>query len=158
GRQLLTLFSTETTVNSGPSTNRQQFEPDNASSANGVSVVVWTETFSDTDPSRIAHDIFARRYYSAGRKAGGQTTIPNDSADERPPSVAMDTFGNFVVAYERGISTDTGNVPQKAIVAQRYNSQGSPIGGLITVTPADTGFPSAQFGRDPDVAMDGNGN
>src|SRR5262249_2358463 len=31
-------------------------------------------------------------------------------------------------------------------------------GGLITVTPADTGFPNAHFGRDPDVAMDAAGD
>src|SRR5262249_36223169 len=88
----------------------------------------------------------------------GQIQVDRDGLDERHPSVAMDANGNFVVAYEKGIATDTGNLPQRAIVAQRYDKVGTKMGGLITVTPADNGFPNAHFGRDPDVAMDAAGD
>src|SRR5262245_11016283 len=72
GRQLLSLLCTEFKVNAEPVPPVAQFESDTASSSNGVSVVVWTETFSDLNASRLDHDIFAQLYSSSGQKLGGQ--------------------------------------------------------------------------------------
>src|SRR3954447_9184476 len=64
GRQLMTLgaefIGPVNTTTRGP-----QFESDNATSSNGSSVVVWTDTFSPTD-----HDIRAQRFNSSGGAVG----------------------------------------------------------------------------------------
>src|SRR5262245_39309153 len=82
GRQLLSLGN-EFPVNT--LTQNAQFESDNASSSNGMSVVVWTTTFSSTD-----HDIKGQLYNSSGQPVGFELIINEDRFNERNPSVAMD--------------------------------------------------------------------
>jgi hypothetical protein len=167
GRQLLSLIGTESKVNSDPNPPVAQFESDVAASSNGMSVVVWTETFKDTDPRRIDHDIFAQVYDSSGQKLNGQISVDRDSLDERHPSVSMDANGNFVVAYEKAVSSDTLLSHAYSIVAQRYQFNPatrtvSHVGGLdgITVLQGDNGIGDfvTTSGRDPDVAMDAVGD
>jgi hypothetical protein len=164
GRQLLSLLPGESVVNGGSGSFRQQFESANASTADGRSVVVWTETFNDTNPSKIDHDIFAQLYDAGGNKVGGQISVDTDAFDARHPSVAMDPAGNFVVAYEKSNATDTLQNPLRGIVAQRFHVDSTAgrvtrVGNLMAI---DTAVRSS-FGPDhdlffsnPDVAMDGN--
>src|SRR4051794_18134776 len=119
-----------------------QFESDNASSAGGASVVVWTDTFSSSD-----RDIRAQRYNSFGTKTGPEIVVSSSPLDEGSPAVAMDGQGRFVVTWvERLASGDTN------VVARQYDPAGNTTGNQIPVG-AGTFRES-----DPDVAMDLSGN
>jgi hypothetical protein len=139
GRQLMSL-GVESLVNT--TTRNAQFESDNASSANGTSVVVWTDTFSSTD-----HDIRAQVYNANGSPRGPEIAVSLSGLDEGDPAVAMDANGNFTVAWRQ---TQPGG--DTNVVAQRFNSNGVALTGVVQVgagTFRET---------DPDVAMDPAGN
>jgi hypothetical protein len=122
-------------------TEKDQDASDNASSSNGISVVVWVHVYSSTD-----HDIYGQLYDASGKMMGSQFAIDASFADEREPAVAMDGQGNFVVTWTR---TTGGN---SNVMAARYSSQGIPSGVIFAV--ADSIKPE----HDPDVAMDSAGN
>ncbi len=114
----------------------------NASSANGSSVVVWTDTVTPTN-----HDIYAQRLNSAGLKIGPEIIVSNSPDDEGSPSVAIDNQGDFVVAWTQ--TQPNGNTN---ILAQKFNPSGNAVGGIVPVavgTFAQT---------DPHVAMDAAGD
>jgi hypothetical protein len=123
-------------------TRNAQFESDNASSANGTSVVVWTDTFSSTD-----HDIRAQLYNANGTPRGAEIAVSLSGLDEGDPAVAMDANGNFTVAWRQ---TQPGG--DTNVVARRFNSNGVALTSVVQVgagTFRET---------DPDVAMDPAGN
>jgi hypothetical protein len=138
GRQLLSLGS-EFQVNS--KIQNFQFDSDVASSSNGMSVVVWTDTFSSSD-----HDIHAQLYNRFQQKQGPEITVAGSSLDDDSPSVAMDPQGNFVVAWRQTQSGGDTNV-----LAQRFNSAGTRVGGIVQVGAGT--FKE----HDPDVAIDAFG-
>ena len=141
GRQLMSLGSEfSATVNT--TTRNAQFGSANASSSNGSSVVVWTDTFSPTD-----HDIRAQRFNSAGQKTGSEIVVSFSSLDEGSPSVAMDNRGNFVVTW---VQTQPGG--DTNVVAQRFNSAGTAVGGVVQVGAGT--FKE----HNPSVAMDAHGD
>src|SRR4051794_15802861 len=72
GRQLLSLSPTVIPVNAN--TAGSQSESDTASSASGVSVVVWT-TDGVNGPS--VHDIHAQMFFSNGSKKGQEIVVNN---------------------------------------------------------------------------------
>src|SRR3954468_2866780 len=102
GRQLMSL-GVESLVNT--TTRNAQFESDNASSANGTSVVVWTDTFSNTD-----HDIRAQLFNANGTRRGSEVVISSSGLDEGDAAVAMDANGNFTVAWRQTLSGGDTNV------------------------------------------------
>jgi hypothetical protein len=113
------------------------FQSDNASSANGTSVVVWDNTNGFTN-----HDIWAQRYDRNGRAVGAPIAIDNVTTDDSlAPRVAMDAQGRFVVAWENRNPGDTFSV-----FVRYYSAAGVPLTGITRVTPA--GANSTQ----PDVA------
>ena len=120
GRQLLSLGG-ESLVNT--TIRNAQFDSDNASAANGTSVVVWTDSFSSTD-----RDIRAQRYNSLGGKLGSEIVVSASTADEGSPSVAMNDRGDFVVTWTQAAPGGDTNV-----VARRYNSSGTPQGSVVQV-------------------------
>jgi len=141
GRQLLALGS-EISALVNSTTRNAQFESVNASSSNGSSVAVWTDTYSSTD-----RDIRAQRFDAYGNKSGPEIVISNSSLDERTPAVAMDGFGNFVVAWQQRQTNGDTNV-----VAKRFNAAGAPLGSVVQVG-------AGTFREhDPSVAMDDYGN
>src|SRR3954451_21875349 len=73
GRQLMSL-GVESLVNT--TTRNAQFESDNASSANGTSVVVWTASFSNTD-----RDIRAQVYNANGSPRGPEIAVSRNGLD-----------------------------------------------------------------------------
>src|SRR3954451_11911089 len=115
GRQLMSL-GVESLVNT--TTRNAQFESDNASSSNGMSVAVWTDTFSSTD-----HDIRAQLYNASGARQGSEIVVSFSGADEGSPAVAMDNRGNFVVTWTQAQPGGDTNV-----LAQRFNSAGARVG------------------------------
>jgi hypothetical protein len=123
-------------------TRNNQFESDNASSAGGTSVVVWTDTYSSTD-----HDIRAQRFNSFGGASGPEIVVSFSGLDEGSPAVAMDDQGRFVVTWVQKYAGGDTNV-----VARQFDSDGNAVGDLIAVG-AGTFRES-----DPDVATDLAGN
>src|SRR5215217_8112702 len=111
GRQLLSL-SSEFLVNT--TTRNAQFDSDNASSSNGSSVVVWTDTFSSTD-----HDIRAQVYDRFDHKIGPEIVVAGSSLDDTTPAVAMNSRGDFVVTWTQRQSNGDTNV-----LAQRFSASG----------------------------------
>ena len=69
-------------------------------------------------------------------------------------NVAMDDEGNFVVVWQSyAPSSDGQDGDSSGIFAQRYDYMGIPLGGEFQVNTSTTNHQ-----RDPDVAMDSNGN
>ncbi len=117
-------------------------------------MVVWASEESDpTDTS-----VYAQRYNAAGVPQGAQFRVNTFTTGiQSRPSVAMDSDGDFVVAWQSGTNNGAVFVGQdgsgSGIYAQRYNSAGSPQGGEFKVNATTTNEQDA-----PSVAMDGNGN
>jgi hypothetical protein len=141
GRQLMSLGS-EFFSPINTTTRNAQAESDNASSANGTSVVVWKDAFSATD-----HDIRAQRLDAFGNKLGPEIVVSFSGLDEDSPAVAMDSRGDFVVTWRQIQNGGDTNV-----VARRFNSAGAPVGDVVQVGAGT--FKE----HDPDVAMDSAGN
>src|SRR4051794_30165388 len=71
-----------------------RYESANASSAYNRSVVVWRTDYGTTDS-----DIRAQLYDGVGNRVGGEFGIATSTKKEHAPAVAMDSQGNFVVAW-----------------------------------------------------------
>jgi hypothetical protein len=141
GRQLMSLGAEfPTPINT--TTRNAQFDSDNASSSNGTSVVVWTDTFSLSD-----HDIRAQRFDRFGAKLGPEIVVSASGLDEGSPSVAIDGQGNFVVSW-----TQTQPGGDTNVVARRFNSNGIPTGAVVQVGVGT--FKES----DSDVAIDARGD
>jgi hypothetical protein len=141
GRQLLSLGG-EMVQAVNTTTRNDQFQSDTASSVNGSSVVVWTDTFSLAD-----HDIRAQLFNAAGNPVGPEIAVSLSTLDEISPAVAMDAHGNFVVSWTQILPGGDTNV-----VAQRFASGGSRQGPVIQVG-------AGTFREhDSDVAMSAGGS
>jgi hypothetical protein len=105
-------------------------------------VVVWTDTFSNSD-----HDIRAQRFNSFGGKIGPEMVVSFSSLDEGSPAVAMNGLGEFVVAWTQALPGGDTNV-----VARRFDPNGNPVGDVVPVGVGT--FKESS----PDVAMDLAGN
>lgn len=114
--------------------------------ANGNFVVVWVSDGQDGDK----HGVYAQRYNAAGVAQGGEFRVNTTTADEQDrPTVAMDSSGNFVIAWE---STNQDG-DKRGVYAQRYNASGVAQGGEFRVNTT-----TADEQDRPMAAMDSNGN
>lgn len=138
GRQLMSVWG-EFAVNS--TTNYDQYDSDNACSANGMAVAVWVHTYSPTDT-----DIHAQLYNASGAPIGPEIVVDDSSARESEPAVAMDSQGNFVVTWTRAYSSGNWDV-----LARRYNASGVAVTDRFFVTS------SSRREYSPDVAMAADG-
>jgi hypothetical protein len=140
GRELMSLGvqfgPINTTSHQGAGTSA------NASSANGSSVVVWTDQISPTQ-----HDILAQRLNSAGTKVGPQIVVSGGPDDEEYASVAMDNQGDFVVSWMQ--TQPNGNTD---ILARKFGPSGNALGSIVPVAVGT--FPQT----DAHVAMDAAGD
>jgi hypothetical protein len=114
----------------------------NATSTNGMSVVVYNRTFGPGD-----NDVKARLFAANGAPIGGEINVESGILNDLDPSVAMDASGNFVVTW-----TQSGGSGGSNILARRFNNQGVAQGGAFAVANTNKGE------RDSDVAMDPAGN
>jgi hypothetical protein len=138
GRQLMSLGG-EFLVNA-PNPGAE-FDSANAISANGSSVVVWSNQLVK------GHDIRAQLFNAVGQKVGSEFVVSTGGPDVATPSVAIDSHGDFVVAWTQTQSNGDTNV-----IARKFGPTGIPIGGIVQVgvgTFAET---------DPHVAMDAAGD
>jgi len=117
-----------------------------ASDSAGNFVVTWHSDTQDGD----GFGVFAQRYASTGAPQGGEFRVNTyTTSNQGFPSVASDSAGNFVVAWDSYSQDGSGN----SVSAQRYASTGVPLGGefpVNTYTASHQGVAS--------VASDSAGN
>lgn len=124
--------------------------------SDGDFIVVWSSagsSGSDNDSTSIQGQLFS----SSGASIGDEFQINSYTPGaQSSPTVAFGSSGTFVVAWQ---SNDFGypvTIPGPdgdgiAIRAQRFASDGSPLGGEFTVNTYTTGDQSA-----PSIAVDGS--
>ncbi|MBN2477131.1 MAG: proprotein convertase P-domain-containing protein [Pirellulales bacterium] len=136
----------------------------------GNFVVVWGTAEQDFSYFR---NIYAQLYDYAGREVGdafmvNTADLPGVGGYEMNPAVAMDSVGNFVVAWEQVTTQANGIVTDSIIMARLFDPTGTldPSGvALLPEFQADGGagqggqVPSvARTARNPQVAMGDAGN
>lgn len=105
-------------------TGNNQTDPAIAMDANGNFVVVWSSYRQDGDSGGI----FGQRFDCDGVAIGSEFQINTETAgNQTEPSVAMDSSGNFVVAWH-GPGPD-----EEDIFAQRFDANGQPLGNEFRV-------------------------
>jgi hypothetical protein len=124
-------------------TTDRQHHPSIAFDSTGGFVVVWTSEYQDGSTSGA----FGQRYASTGAPSGGEFRVNSYTTDRQwEPSVASDSAGNFVVAWQSLLQDGS----YEGIFAQRYASTGAALGGEFRVNSYTTfaqARPSA--GSDP---------
>jgi len=111
-------------------TNAQQ-RPAVAGTSGGGFVVVWQSNNQDSDNDGI----FGKRFDSAGAPVGTEFQVNSyTTAAQAFPSVAADTAGNFVVAWQS--SGEDGD--STGVFGQRFSSSGSPVGTEFQVNTYTT--------------------
>jgi poly(beta-D-mannuronate) lyase len=151
------IFITKTGGGSGTVT----FDPPNGVYSKGTVVTLtatpdtgyqfsgWDGDLSGSEnPTTILMD--AHKSITATFIAGTDFQVNDDqsSADQDSPSISVDSNGNFVITWIdwRGVDTD--------IYAQRYSSDGSPIGANFKVNDD----PGSAEQWSPCISSDGSGN
>ena len=137
------LLGVEFRVNSF--TTDVQKSPSVASDAGGNFVVVWESLIQDGD----TYGVFGKRYGSAGAPLGAEFRVNTyTTGDQRFPSVASDSSGNFFVVWQS--SQDAASL---GVFGQRYASTGARLGVEFRVNTYTT-----DVQRSPSVASDSGGN
>ena len=123
-----------------------QILSDLAADSAGNFVVAWMAEAQDGS----GFGVFGQRYANSGATLGSEFRINSYTTNSQGgASVAIDSFGNFVVVWE-SYSQDNSN---SGIFGQRYSVAGTPAGPEFRVNTYTTG---AQSG--PRVASDAAGN
>ena len=138
-----TALGSNTRVNDDSDSSEQSY-PSIAMDVGGNFVIVWMDYRNGN------RDIYHQRYRSIGAAQGINTKTNDDTGtvDQYFPSIAMNDFGNFVIAWK---DLRNGNYD---IYYQRYNSNGI-AQGLNTKVNDDN---EMQWQANPSVAMDGEGD
>jgi Bacterial Ig domain len=127
-------------VNNGSSSSAAGTLPQVAMDSAGDFVIAYQGYDSNS------HGVFAQRYNSSGVAQGSTFRVNTPQQDNQgAPSIAMDSAGDFVIAWLDGGTTQTGGV-----YAQRYNSSGVAQGG-------NTAISTVAGASDPSVAMEPTG-
>ena len=97
----------------------------------GNFVVIW----ADGDGALSNWDIYGQRFDASGNKLGTEFRVNTTLTDgQLRPTAAMDRTGNFIVTWQsRGQDSD-----DYAVIAQRYNADGTPDGGEFRVNTSQT--------------------
>ena len=119
-------------------TTGDQTRPSIATGPFGNFVIAWTSYGQDGD----SYGIFAQRYDSTGNPVGAEFQVNTyTTGDQTGPSVGMDPFGNFVIAWMSYGQDGDGD----GIFAQWYDSNGNPLEAefqVNTYTLDDQVYPS----------------
>jgi hypothetical protein len=120
-----------------------QFESATAGAlAGGMSVTVWTNQFKPGD-----RDIEAQVFRPDGSPFGSETSLVGDNKDQHEPAVAMDKFGNIILAW-----TEEGPNGDSNVFARKFTPTGLPLTNIVPV--GVTIFRE----HDPSIAVDFNGD
>ncbi len=107
-------------------TFRRQNRPSVAVAPSGAFMVAWQSRHLNNAPA--PDEVFARCFDAAGNAFGNEFQVTTDFVGGRvEPSVAVDSVGNFVVAWQDGFS----------IVLRRYGPNCQPLGGVVPVEDTD---------------------
>lgn len=135
---------TDTMLVNDDGTSYAQMSPRIAKSKNGYIVAVWTDYRNANDA-----DVYAQLFDKSGNKVGPNFRVNDTTSQSQDnPVIAMDTAGNFVIAWSDYRNGD------KDIYAQRYNASGSPIGSNFMVNDDGTNV----YQDYPAISMDEAGN
>ena len=117
-----------------------------ATSPNGNFVITWM------DKREGNYDIYMQRYFSDGSLLGTNLKVNDDpgNTDQWSPSICIDSSGNFVITWDE----DRNGIGDYDIYAQRYASNGSPLGINFRVND-DQGTERQEY---PSISTDRNGN
>lgn len=138
----LSAVGGELLVNSA--TSGDQRTPAIAVEGDGDFVVAWSSSTGDGSASAV----FARRYTAGGTALGSQFLVNTTTLNSQgSPAIAMDSDGDFVIAW---VSSD-GN--EEGIFGQRFNGAGVAQGTEFRVNTFTTGVQAS-----PAVAMDSTGD
>ena len=125
------------------------FSPNVAMDGDGDFVIAWSSYGQDGAYSGI----FAQRYDESGVPQADEFRVNTSTArNEYVPSVAMDTDGDFVVAWGSALHI-TPPYSEYDIYVQRYNASGVPQGTEVLVNSHTTDIQAF-----PKAAIDGDGN
>jgi poly(beta-D-mannuronate) lyase len=130
-------------VNDDPG-SAEQWSPCISSDGSGNFVILWL------DERHGNADIYAQRYSGDGSKVGTNFKLNDEqsSARQRTAFISTDSNGNFVSAWQ----DERNGLPD--IYAQRYSSDGSPIGANFKVNDD----PGSAEQWSPCISSDGSGN
>ena len=133
-----------------------QTNPDVAASSSGGFIVVWDSSVSaSTDDSDSS--ILAQRFSPEGMPVGNEFQVNTYTTGFQIfPSVAVDTGGNFFIAFESGRFGTGPDGSGPAIRARLYNSVGTPITNEFQVnsfTSSYQGTPSVAVGDEGHFAV-----
>jgi hypothetical protein len=108
-------------------TSGRQRHPSMAADADGDFVVAWSSHLQDGS----SYGVFARRFSSAGSPLATEFQVNTYTTNQQYyPSLAIDTDGDFVVAWQ---SRDQDGY-QLGVFARRFASGGAPLGGEFQVS------------------------
>ena len=129
-------------------TRNDQYQTATAMDDDGDFVVVWTSDEQDGS----SHGVFAQRFASSGLRRGAEFQVNTRTGlFQYRPSAAMDSDGDFVVAWSS--FGDGGNV---GVFAQRFASTGAKLGAefqVNTYTPDFQSFSSVAMDDDGDFVV-----
>ena len=127
-------------------TTGAQWFPSIAIDADGDFVIVWQSDGQDGS----SNGIVAQRYNADGSKAGGELAVNTyTTSNQRYASIAMDADGDFVIVWE----SEGQDGDNYGVVAQRYNADGTKVGGELAVNTYTTSYQG-----DASIAMDADGD
>ncbi len=126
-------------------TNNKCVFADVACNYNGNFTIAWIDYRNGVYPSNP--DVYARNYLADGtpRSDNYKVNIDGGATNQAEVSVAMDYFGNYIIAWR---DDRLGN---NDIYAQYYRAEGTTLGGNYRVN-SDAGTATQSF---PNVTMDG---
>ena len=114
-----------------------------ATDASGNFTVIWQSQNQDGD----GWGIFGQQFNSSGNRVGSEFQVNATSAgDQLNPNIAMNAAGNFVVSWSSNDGDGWG------VYAQRFNADGTAVGGEFLVNATTTGNQDVSA-----VAMDDSG-
>ncbi|MBX7105932.1 MAG: hypothetical protein K1X57_17750 [Gemmataceae bacterium] len=101
-----------------------QGSPSVAMDGAGDFVVAWESNYQDGD----GYAIYARKYTAAGTPVGNEFAVNvTTTGDQLAPSVAIDSSGSFVVAWQS--PDDNGD----GVFMRRFGATGTPLSGEVRV-------------------------
>ena len=107
-------------------TTGNQVGPEVGTDGAGNFVVVWQSTLQDGDGAGV----FGQRYAASGAPTGGEFRVNSTTtSDQMRPVVALDSSGNFVVAWQSAGQDGSAS----GVFGQRFDAAGAPLGGEFRV-------------------------
>ncbi len=126
-----------------------QWSPSVGSDPLGSFLVAWTSSGQDG----TGDEVYARRFSALGAALGGEFRVNTATADDQQlPSVAVDSLGNSIVAWNSRLQDGSG----WGVYARRFNSDGRAITSEFRVnqsTAGDQNQARAAIGGDGSFAV-----